>query len=165
MGTGIKIGDLDSGIGERNIQCIDCLKSTQHLTITRYPFAKVNRPLNWVSVEIGGPMKFADCTGNYKYILMFVNHSARHTWVFLIISRKMALSVLQIWKASAENACRSKLLMLQTVNAGEFMAKKCTQVCQDVEMTNFTTATNGRHMNSYAERVIRTILEHASTML
>ena len=45
------------------------------------------------------------------------------------------------------------------------MRKKWTKVCQDEGMTHYTTARYGTSLDSYAEQVIRTIVEHASTML
>jgi len=62
MVTGIKISDPYTRIGERNIDCIDYLKSTQHQTISRFPFTKATRPLERVSADIAGPMKCPNCT-------------------------------------------------------------------------------------------------------
>ena len=151
MVTGIKISDLYTRIEECNIDCIDCLKGTQHQTISRYPFTKATRPLERVSADIAGPMKCPDCTWNCKYLLVFIDHHTRYTWVFPLISRDMALRALQIWKASVENACGNKLLILQTDNAGEFIGKKWTKVCQDEWILHYTTAPYGPSMNLYAE--------------
>jgi len=77
--TGIKIGDSYTRIGERNIDCIDCLKGMQCQTIYRFPFTKATRPLERVSADIAGPMKCSDCTWNYKYLLIFIDHHTRYT--------------------------------------------------------------------------------------
>lgn len=78
--TGIRIGDPNS-VGQRNIDCIDCLKGTQHQIISRFPFTKTTRPLERVSADICGPMPNPDCTWNYKYLLVFVDHYSRYTWI------------------------------------------------------------------------------------
>jgi len=75
------------------------------------------------------------------------------------------LRALQIWKVSTENACGNKLLILQTDNAGEFIGKKWTKLCQDEGISHYTTAPYGPSMNSYAECVIWSIVNHASSML
>lgn len=49
-------------------------------------------------------MKVADRTWKYKYMLVFINHYTRYTWVFPLITRDMALKALQIFKAAAEKA-------------------------------------------------------------
>ena len=96
--TGMNIGDPYTTIGDRNIDCIDCLNGRQHQTISRYPFVKASMPLERVSADIARRMKCADCSCNYKYRLVFqvVNHYARYTWVFPHISREIALRALQI---------------------------------------------------------------------
>jgi len=89
--TGIKIGDPYTRIGERNIDCVDCLKGTQYQTISRYPFTKTTRSLERVSADIAGPIKCPDITWKYKYLLVIVDHYTRYSWVFPLISRDMAL--------------------------------------------------------------------------
>jgi len=165
MVISIKIGDPYTRIGECNIACTDCPKSTQHQTISRFSFTKATRSLERVSADIAGPMRCPDCTWNYKYLLVFIDHHTRYTWVFSLISRDIVLRALQIWKASAENACGNKLLILQTDNAAEFIGKKWMKVYQDEGISYYTTAPYGPSMNSYAERVIRSIVNHASSML
>ena len=57
------------------------------------------------------------------------------------------------------------LQALQTDNAGEFIGKKWTKMVQDSGFNHYTSAPYAPSMNSYAERVIRTIIGHASAML
>ena len=96
---------------------------------------------------------------------MFINHYTRYVWVFPVIKRDVAIRALEILKTSAENQCGHKLLVLQTDNAAEFIKKKWTKLCQDNGIEHITTQPYAPSMNSYVERVIRTIVEHASTML
>lgn len=163
MATGIKIGEPHPP-GERNVDCIDCLRGTQHQMISRFPYTKATRPLERVSADIAGPIT-PDCTWNYKYIFLFVDHYTRYTWVFPLASRAMALRATQIWKTNAENVSGHRLYRLQTDNAGEFLGQKWTKMCQDGGILHYTTAPYGPSMNSYAERVIRTVVNHASSML
>lgn len=76
----------------------------------------------------------------------------------------MAQRATQVWKANAENTCGSRLLTLQTDHAGEFMGKKWTKMCQDFGITHFTSAPYGPSMNSYAERILRTVVGYVSSM-
>ena len=59
--TGIKIGDPPN-VGNRNVDCVDCLKGTQHQIISRFPYTQATKPLERVSAEIAGPMSCPDCT-------------------------------------------------------------------------------------------------------
>ena len=163
MATGIKVGEPHP-TGERNIDCIDCLRGTQHQMISRFPYTKATRPLGRVSADIAGPIT-PDCTWNYKYIFLFVDHYTRYTWVFPLVSHAMALRATQIWKTNAENMSGHRLYCLQTDNAGEFLGQKWTKMCQDGGILHYMTAPYGLNMNSYAERVIRTVVNHTSSIL
>ena len=77
----------------------------------------------------------------------------------------MVLRATQIWKTNAENSCGLRLQALQTDNAGEFLGKKWTKMVQDAGFNHYTSAPYAPSMNSYAERVIRTVVGHASSML
>jgi len=50
------------------------------------------------------------------------------------------LRALQIWEVETENSCGYKLLILQTDNAGEFIGKLWTKVCQNEGIIHYTTA-------------------------
>ena len=77
----------------------------------------------------------------------------------------MALWAFEIFKASAENQCNQRLLVIQSDNAKEFVGKKWTSFCQNNGIEHIISQPYGPSMNSYVERVIRTIVSHASTMV
>lgn len=163
--TGLKVGSPNAREGERNVDCVDCLKGTQHQTISRFPYTPASKPLERVSFDIAGPMKTPDCTWNYKHMILLVDHYTRHLWLFPLISRDMALKAFNIWKMAVERNSGFKVQVIQSDNAGEFMGKKWTDVCQKEGIEHITTAPYGPSMNAYAERIIRTIVGHASSML
>ena len=72
--TGMEIGDPPTKAGERNIDCVDCLKGSQHQTISRYPFSSVTQKLARISVDISGPMRIPDCTWGYRFLLVIIDH-------------------------------------------------------------------------------------------
>lgn len=77
----------------------------------------------------------------------------------------MALRAFEIFKATAENQCNQCLLVIQSDNAKEFVGKKWTTFCQNGGIEHITSQPYAHIMNSYVERVIRSIVNHASTML
>lgn len=161
--TGLVIGD--PAARDRNIDCVDCIRGTQHQHISRFPFSKASRPLERISFDIAGKMRVPDCTWNYQYLLVIIDHFTRYTWVFPLIKRDMALRAFEIFRASAENQCNQRLRVIQSDNAKEFVGKKWTAFCQNNGIEHITSQPYAPSMNSYVERVIRTIVNHASTML
>ena len=162
--TGLAIGNPVK-VGECNIDRIDCIKGTQHQQISRFPFTKASRPLERVSFDIAGKMRVPDCTWNYQYLLVIIDHYTRYMWVFSLIKRDMALRAFEIFKATSENQCNHRVRVIQSDNAKEFVGKKWTSFCQNNGIEHITSQPYAPSMNSYVERVIRTIVNHASTML
>ena len=162
--TGLIIGE-PSKPEDWNIDCVDCIRGTQHQQISRFPFSKALRPLERVSLDIAGKIRLLDCTWNYRYLLVIIDHFTRYTWVFPLIKRDMALRAFEIFKASSENQSKQRILVIQSDNAKEFVGKKWTTFCQNSGIEHITSQPYAASMNSYVERVIRTIVNHASTLL
>ena len=163
--TGMEIGDPSTATGERNIDCADCLRGSQHQTISRYPFSSVTAKLARISVDIAGPMRIPDCTWGYKFLLFVIDHFTRYTWVFPLISKSMALKALKVFQAHAENQANAKILLLQSDNGGEFASREFAKWTQDSGIEHITCAPYASSMNSYVERVIKSVITHASAML
>lgn len=57
------------------------------------------------------------------------------------------------------------LLTIESDNAGKFMGKKWTKMCQDDGVEHITSAPYAPSINSFVENVNRSLVEHASSML
>ncbi|MCU1500499.1 MAG: uncharacterized protein JWM47_4452, partial [Acidimicrobiales bacterium] len=110
--TGLEIGEPSTEVGKRNVDCVDCLRGSQHQIISRYPFSPASRKLERVSCDLAGPMKVLDCTWSYKYFLCIVDHFTRYTWVFPLISKEMTIKAFRVFKNAAENAAGCRILTL-----------------------------------------------------
>jgi len=165
--TGMEIGDPTTKPGERNIDCADCLRGSQHQIISRYPFSKVYRKLARISADIAGPMRLPDITWGYKYLLVIIDHYSRYIWVFPLITKDMAISALKVFKAKAENQAGLGLniLTLQTDNGREFTGKAFVKWVQETGIEHITCAPYTPSMNSYVESAIKSIIGHALAML
>lgn len=122
--TGMVVGDLPSNIGERNIECADCLRVTPHQIISRYPFTPAKGPLARVSTDLSVLMRLPHCTWGYRYLLVIIDHFSRYIWVFPLISKAMTLRAMRIFQSSTENQSNAKLLVLQTDGGEEFAGKE-----------------------------------------
>ena len=162
--TGMVIGDPIQN-GERNIDCAGCLRGSQHQTISRYPFSTTLCKLQRVSAHLTGPMRLPDCTWGYRYLLVIIDHFTRYIWIFPLITKGMCLQGLKTFKAHAENYAGVRLLLLQTDNGGEFSSKEFVKWTQESGIEHITCAPYGSSMNAYVERVIKSVITHASAML
>ena len=76
----------------------------------------------------------------------------------------MTLKAFQIFKAATERCFGCRLYILQSHNAGEFMGKKWMTYYQQEGIEHYSTSPYAPGMNSRAERVIKTIVNHASSI-
>ena len=118
-----------------------------------------------MSADLTGPMRIPDCTWGYRYLLVIIDHFSRYTWIFPLITKGMCLQGLKTFKAHAENVAGLRMLLLQTDNGGEFSSKEFVKWTQDSGIEHIPCAPYGSSMNSYVERVIKSVITHASTML
>ena len=147
----MEIGDPQANIGERNIDCVDCLRGSQHQMISQYPFSPVSRKLASVSIDITGPMQVPDCTWAYRFLLIIIDHFTWYTWCFPLITKNMALQAIRIFQAHAETHTGSRILTLQLNNGVEFGGKEFTKGTQDSGIEHITSAAYASSMNSYVE--------------
>jgi len=62
-----------------------------------------------VSADIpSGPMRIPDCTWEYKYLLVIIDHYTRYTWLSPLLNKDMASNSLKVFKANPKNqsGCR-----------------------------------------------------------
>jgi len=74
----------------------------------------------------------------------------------------MALNALKVFKANAENQAGVRILVLRTDNGEEFIWKAFVKW---TGIEHITCAPYASSMNSYVERVIKSIIGHVSAML
>lgn len=70
-----------------------------------------------------------------------------------------------MFQAHAENQANAKILILHSGNGGEFASREFAKWTQDTGIEHITCAPYASSMNSYVERVIKSIGTHASAMV
>ena len=163
ISNGIKIGTPPSLI--KNADCVDCLKSAQHRLPSHVPTRGASVKLGVVHCDTCGPMKMTAIGGKENYFLVFVDDFTRMVWVYGLEAKSDAFPAFQHFVAHIERECGHPLLALRSDNAGEFISTKIEDWCSERGIVLQTTQPYTPDMNGVAERVIRTIVEHASAML
>ena len=163
LSNGIKIGSPPSL--ERNADCVDCLKSAQHRLPSHVPTQGASRKLQVVHCDTCGSMKVPAIGGGELYFLIFVDDFTRMLWVYGLTAKSSAFEAFQHLVVHAERESGERFFALRSDNAGEFISSKMTSWCSERGIVLQTTQPYTPDMNGTAERVIRTIVEHASAML
>ncbi|KFD63371.1 hypothetical protein M514_24458 [Trichuris suis] len=148
-----------------NIDCITCVKGKQ----CRLPFPKLQgkRATNLLDVvhsDICGPMQVRSFSGA-RYFISFIDDFSRKSFVYFLKNKNEALQKFKEFVAFVERKTSRKVKCLRTDNGREYVNEHFAQ---------FLTANGIRHersipdtpeQNGIAERLNRTLVEKARTML
>ncbi|GJX23727.1 retrovirus-related pol polyprotein from transposon TNT 1-94 [Tanacetum coccineum] len=103
--------------------------------------------------------------GGAKYFVSFIDDYSRRCWVYPIKKKSDVFEVFKVYKARVELDSGTKIKCLRTDNGGEYIGDEFDLFCrQDGIKRRFTTAYTPQQ-NGVAERMNRTLLERARTML
>ena len=164
--TGLRIGP--ARLPTISIQCDACLKGAQHKHIS-YIRSGTNRSkelsvLEHVWADLKGPLLDKDVFG-YRYFAIFVNEKTRYMKVYPLLEKSDTFGAFRIYEARSERVTGAKIIHLHVDGGGEFMSDSFRSHCRDRGIAIFCTQPYSPEMNSIAERMMRTIIEHASAML
>lgn len=145
--------------------CESCIKAKQ----TRLPFPKHNeirstRVLELIHSDVCGKMSQTAYDGS-NYFVTFTDDYSRATMVYCIKNKSDVLEKFREYKAMAEAQHGCKIAKLRVDNGGEYSSTDFKDFCkQGGIQINYTTPYNPE-MNSISERLNRTLVEKARSML
>lgn len=166
MTTRKMVDGLDKiDVGTNDDFCESCVKGKQ----TRLPFNKVNvkrssRILELVHTDICGPMSEKAWNGA-RFFISFTDDYSRATQIYCIKQKSDALEVFKEYVAMAEARHGVKIARLNADNGGEYSSNEFKSFCKKKGIELSYTVPHNPEMNSIAERVNRTIVEKARTMI
>ncbi|OWY92427.1 LOW QUALITY PROTEIN: hypothetical protein PHMEG_00038582, partial [Phytophthora megakarya] len=140
--------------------CGGCMKGKQ--TVSHFPsrsFTATTRPLELVHTDVMGPMKTRSKEGA-RYVLVFVDDYSRYVVVYFLKKKsEVANNVLD------HNQWGERIKCLRSDNGTEFVNKSMDKICQQYGIVHQKTVPYSPQQNGVAERMNRTIMEKARSML
>ena len=155
-------------------QCVGCMFGKAH----RLPFPaqathRATRPLQLVHSDICGPIEVTHELVNNKqlkikwYILTFVDDYSRWLWIAIINDKsgKTVMSQFIKYKVWAERYTGFSVQALRTDGGGEYVNDDLKTYLQTMGIERHLTAAYTPQQNGVAERINRTLMEAARSML
>ncbi|KAG3120253.1 hypothetical protein PI125_g1338 [Phytophthora idaei] len=145
--------------------CGGCMKGTQ--TVTAFPSrstTKTKRVLELVHTDVVRPMR-TPSKGGAKYVLTFVDDYSRYVVAYFMKNKSEVASKLKEFKAFYENQWGERMKCLRSDNGTEFLKKKVADIWQRNGIVHQRTVPYSPQQNGEAERMNRTIMEKARSML
>jgi transposase InsO family protein len=172
MAHGVELPN--SGSPDDVKQCVGCIVGKAH----RLPFPaqashRSQRPLQLVHSDICGPVVVEHGLSNGKqlankwYLLTFVDDYSRQLWVQLIADKTgdTVLRQFRQYKLWAEKYCGFDIKAIRTDGGGEYVNEQFSTYLHTMGIQRQMTTAHTPQQNGVAERVNRTIMEAARSML
>lgn len=144
--------------------CESCLKGKQ----TRLPFDgtrfRAKRPLQIVHSDICGPVN-VETYDEYKYFVTFVDDYTHVTVLYLMKTKDEMFECFLKFKSMAEAHFETKLSRLRCDNGKEYASNKMKELCDREGVTIQFTTPYSPELNGVSERMNRTLVEKAKSML
>ena len=120
--------------------------------------------LELVHSDVCGPMSTPSLGGS-RYFLTFIDDKTRFVWVYFLKSKDEVFEKFQDWKQMAEKHTGRKLKTLRTDNGGEYVSTKFTRLLKNEGIRHERTVPKTPEQNGVSERMNRTLVEMARSML
>eukprot|EP01018_Ginkgo_biloba_P002375 Gb_15908 [translate_table: standard] len=103
--------------------------------------------------------------GGARYFLTFIDDYSRKVWIYPLREKSQKFAVFKQFKELVERQTGLKLKVVRSNNGGEYTSKKFNQYCKDHGIQRQLTVAYTPQQNGMVERMNRTLVEKAKTMM
>ncbi|DAZ99706.1 TPA: hypothetical protein N0F65_000884 [Lagenidium giganteum] len=125
---------------------------------------KTAKKLELVHSDVMGPMNPAS-RGGARYVVTFIDDFSRFTVAYCIKSKSEVLRCFREYKQLVENQVGSSIKCIRTDNGGEYTSKTFREYCSRSGIVHQTSAPYTPQQNGLANRMNRTLMDMARSML
>lgn len=125
---------------------------------------KTTEVLELIHSDVMGPMQQAS-KGGARYIVTFIDDFSRYVHVFLLPSKTQVFTCFVEFKNLVEMQTGARVKCLRSDNGTEYINKRFRSFCSSYGIVQQTSAPYSPQQNGLAERMNRTIVEMARSMV
>jgi hypothetical protein len=145
--------------------CEDCQMGKQR----KLPFSKskeerASELLQKVHSDVVGPIKIPSFSGS-KYFVTFIDEASNKVWIYLLKRKDEVFTKFKEFVSEVENQTGRKIKILQTDNGSEYCSTEFSDYLKSKGIIHRRSAPYTPEQNGLAERMNRTIVESARSML
>ncbi|KAE9219741.1 hypothetical protein PF004_g13526 [Phytophthora fragariae] len=145
--------------------CGGCMKAKQ--TVAHFPsqsMSKTTKMLQLVHMEVMGPMK-TKSKGGARYVLTFVDDYSTYVMAYFIAKKSEVPVKFKTFMNWYESQWGERIKCLRSDNGTEFVNKEMDMFCTSNGIFHQKTVPYSPQQNDVAERMNRTTMEKARSML
>src|SRR6202789_757712 len=146
-------------------QCAACVQSKQHVQ----PFPQISSTEianigDLTVTDVWGPAR-TTAIGGESYFITFTDGKSRHSTIYFMKKKDEALAKFKLYKIFVETQTGHKLKKLRADGGKEYVGKQFQNFILESGMELEVTAAHSPSQNGIAERLNRTVVEHARAMI
>ena len=159
--TSMTISDREAPAGP----CELCLEGKQtREVICKATTTRAKHVLGHVHMDVCGPLPTPSHRG-YRYFVTFIDDSSRYASISPLWHKSEVGKLLKVFITQAELETGQKVKSLCSDGGGEYMANHVQQYLEECGIKHEVTTADTPQHNGVAERLNRTLLDKAHTML
>ena len=153
------------GTDEKEV-CSPCLEGKQHKVFNRHePSQRMSKRLEMIHSDTCGPFRTPSKAGAKSFVL-FIDDMTRMVWCFFMKSKTETSNAFKEFKALVEKHSGQKIIRFRCDNGkAEYDNTSFLSLLRENGITYEPSAPYTQNQNGVSERMNRTILEKARTML
>nr|GEX53338.1 putative ribonuclease H-like domain-containing protein [Tanacetum cinerariifolium] len=156
---------LPSKCFENDHTCTACLKEKQHKAYCKSKLVNsVTKPLHTLHMDLFGPTSVSSISHKW-YCLVVTDDFSRFTWTFFLKIKDETSGILRKFITKIENLKDLKVKIIRCDNGVEFRNKEMNDFCLQKGIKREFSNARTPQQNGVAERINRTLIEAARTML
>jgi transposase InsO family protein len=120
--------------------------------------------LDYIHSDVWGPSPTVSFGGS-SYYVTFIDDYSRKVWVYLLKRKDDVFITFKQFRALVEKSTDRSIKCLRTDNGGEFTSMEFENYCKEDGIERHKTTVYTPQQNGVVERMNRTLLERARSML
>ncbi|GJX64828.1 ribonuclease H-like domain-containing protein [Tanacetum coccineum] len=156
---------LPSKVFKNDHTCVACHKGKQHRASCKAKLERlITKPLHTLHMDLFGPTSVKSIN-HASYCLVITDDCTRFCWVFFLASKDETSGILQTFIRQIENQLSHRVKIIRSDNGTEFKNRDMLEFCGNKGIKQEYSTARTPQQNGVAERMNRTLIEAARTML
>ncbi|GJZ64020.1 putative ribonuclease H-like domain-containing protein [Tanacetum coccineum] len=156
---------LPSKVFRNDHTCVACHKGKQHRASCKAKLERlITEPLHTLHMDLFGPTSVKSIN-HASYCLVITDDCTRFSWVFFLASKDETSGILQNFIRQIENQLNHRVKIIRSDNGTEFKNRDMLEFCGNKGIKQEYSNARTPQQNRVAERMNRTLIEAARTML
>ncbi|GJR70509.1 putative ribonuclease H-like domain-containing protein [Tanacetum coccineum] len=156
---------LPSKVFKNDHTCVACHKGKQHRASYKAKLERlITKPLHTLHMDLFGPTSIK-IINHASYCLVIIDDCSRFSWVFFLATKDETSGILQNFIRQIENQLSHRVKIIRSDNGTEFKNRDMLEFCGNKGIKQEYSNARTPQQNGVAERMNRTLIEAARTML